>query len=120
MSNSENNHPHDTQGINTLKRDSVIRLVDDDPSVLRALTTFLQMDDWQVRCFKSGIDFLHTPGKEPGCVILVFFTFPLFSAYAEVFLISPMMKDAIICQNNFRHSFSLTWSGKTCDIRRSL
>ena len=29
MSNSENNHPHDTQGINTLKRDSVIRLVDD-------------------------------------------------------------------------------------------
>ena len=70
MSNSENNHPHDTQGINTLKRDSVIRLVDDDPSVLRALTTFLQMDDWQVRCFKSGIDFLHTPGKEPGCVIL--------------------------------------------------
>ena len=50
MSNSENNHPHDTQGINTLKRDSVIRLVDDDPSVLRALTTFLQMDDWQVRC----------------------------------------------------------------------
>ena len=27
---------------------------------------------------------------------------------------------AIICQNNFRHSFSLTWSGKTCDIRRSL
>ena len=69
MSNSENNHPHDTQGINTLKRDSVIRLVDDDPSVLRALTTFLQMDDWQVRCFKSGIDFLHTPGKEPGCVI---------------------------------------------------
>ena len=26
----------------------------------------------------------------------------------------------IICQNNFRHSFSLTWSGKTCDIRRSL
>ena len=28
--------------------------------------------------------------------------------------------NAIICQNNFRHSFSLTWSGKTCDIRRSL
>ena len=26
----------------------------------------------------------------------------------------------IICQNDFRHSFSLTWSGKTCDIRRSL
>ena len=70
MSNSENNHPHETLGINTLKRDSVIRLVDDDPSVLRALTTFLEMDDWQVRCFKSGIDFLHSPGKETGCVIL--------------------------------------------------
>ena len=26
----------------------------------------------------------------------------------------------IICQNKFRHSFSLTWSGKTCDISRSL
>ena len=30
------------------------------------------------------------------------------------------VKELIICQNNFRHSFSLTWSGKTCDIRRSL
>jgi len=30
------------------------------------------------------------------------------------------INDGIICQNNFRHSFSLTWSGKTCDIRRSL
>lgn len=31
-----------------------------------------------------------------------------------------MYSSSIICQNNFRHSFSLTWSGKTCDIRRSL
>lgn len=31
-----------------------------------------------------------------------------------------LVVNAIICQNNFRHSFSLTWSGKTCDIRRSL
>ena len=30
------------------------------------------------------------------------------------------VEQGIICQNNFRHSFSLTWSGKTCDIRRSL
>ena len=30
------------------------------------------------------------------------------------------LRASIICQNNFRHSFSLTWSGKTCDIRRSL
>ena len=30
------------------------------------------------------------------------------------------LESLIICQNNFRHSFSLTWSGKTCDIRRSL
>ena len=30
------------------------------------------------------------------------------------------LSGTIICQNNFRHSFSLTWSGKTCDIRRSL
>lgn len=36
---------------------------------------------------------------------------------ASVILIE---QNDIICQNNFRHSFSLTWSGKTCDIRRSL
>ena len=39
-------------------------------------------------------------------------------------LIEPIVHNTeailIICQNNFRHSFSLTWSGKTCDIRRSL
>ena len=34
--------------------------------------------------------------------------------------LSKLTEDSIICQNNFRHSFSLTWSGKTCDIRRSL
>ena len=40
---------------------------------------------------------------------------PTFFRPAEVDLLI-----GIICQNNFRHSFSLTWSGKTCDIRRSL
>ena len=27
--------------------------------------------------------------------------------------------DFIRCHTNFRHPFNLSWSGKTCDIRRS-
>lgn len=42
----------------------------------------------------------------------------LFAAYSDKG--HPDLDVLIICQNNFRHSFSLTWSGKTCDIRRSL
>ena len=47
------------------------------------------------------------------------------ASFNEQRLIGKFFKDidsllTIICQNNFRHSFSLTWSGKTCDIRRSL
>ena len=47
----------------------------------------------------------------------------LFIFGQEIFKLLGISVDAfriIICQNNFRHSFSLTWSGKTCDIRRSL
>ena len=28
-------------------------------------------------------------------------------------------EDSIRCHTNFRHPFNLSWSGKTCDIRRS-
>ena len=28
-------------------------------------------------------------------------------------------RDLIRCHTNFRHPFNLSWSGKTCDIRRS-
>ena len=30
-----------------------------------------------------------------------------------------MMVKGIRCHTNFRHPFNLSWSGKTCDIRRS-
>lgn len=28
-------------------------------------------------------------------------------------------RESIRCHTNFRHPFNLSWSGKTCDIRRS-
>ncbi|MDL2059865.1 response regulator [Mesosutterella sp. AGMB02718] len=48
----------------------IIRLVDDDPSVLRALRAFLTMDDWQVECYESGKDFLASSLEAPGCLVL--------------------------------------------------
>ena len=30
-----------------------------------------------------------------------------------------LIRHAIRCHTNFRHPFNLSWSGKTCDIRRS-
>ena len=31
----------------------------------------------------------------------------------------PLHDDLIRCHTTFRHPFNLSWSGKTCDIRRS-
>lgn len=47
-----------------------VRIVDDDPSVVRALTAFLEMDDWQVVAYGSGKAFLADPQTAPGCVVL--------------------------------------------------
>lgn len=33
--------------------------------------------------------------------------------------LTAIIRDAIRCHTNFRHPFNLSWSGKTCDIRRS-
>lgn len=52
------------------KRKALIRLVDDDPSVLRALTVFLEMAGWNVAVFSSGQAFLESDLTPPGCVVL--------------------------------------------------
>ncbi|WP_295477883.1 response regulator [uncultured Sutterella sp.] len=52
------------------KSRAVVRLVDDDPTVLRALSVFLEMADWRVRAFQSGADFLASDLSEPGCAVL--------------------------------------------------
>ncbi|MDD7442931.1 MAG: response regulator [Sutterellaceae bacterium] len=56
--------------LQSMQKKSVVRLVDDDPGVLRALSVFLGMADWSVRTYGSGRDFLSSPGAEPGCVVL--------------------------------------------------
>ena len=53
-----------------LREKSLVRLVDDDEAVLTALTSFLEMDDWTVRAFRSAEDYLGSPGAEPGCLVL--------------------------------------------------
>jgi FixJ family two-component response regulator len=46
-------------------------LVDDDPSVLKALTRVLREDGFSVRTFESAEAFLTRPGPDaPGCVVL--------------------------------------------------
>lgn len=52
------------------KHKALIRLVDDDNTVLRALRTFLEIDDWRVETFQSGEAFLESDFSEPGCVVL--------------------------------------------------
>lgn len=52
------------------KARALVRLVDDDPSVIRALTAFLEMDDWRVAPYGSGKAFLENPQEAPGCVVL--------------------------------------------------
>lgn len=60
-------------------------------------------------------------GSKPVITIALVDTFsPDFYLHTYVPTVDYLRTHLIICQNNFRHSFSLTWSGKTCDIRRSL
>ncbi|MBM6705005.1 hypothetical protein H6A60_11060, partial [Sutterella massiliensis] len=46
------------------KAQSVVRLVDDDESVLKALSVFLSFDDWQVRRYGSASAFLSDDNLE--------------------------------------------------------
>lgn len=53
------------------KAQSVVRLVDDDESVLRALSVFLAFDDWQLRTYSSADAFLSEDDfSRPGCAVL--------------------------------------------------
>ena len=52
------------------KRAALIRLVDDDETVLRAMRTFLELDDWRVDAHASGEAFLKSDFSIPGCVVL--------------------------------------------------
>ena len=49
---------------------TLVRLVDDDGEVLSALTSFLEMADWNVRAYRSAEAYLADPGTEPGCLVL--------------------------------------------------
>lgn len=53
------------------KKTAVVRVVDDDESVRRALTVFFTMADWQVRTYEDGAKFLEADDfSAPGCAIL--------------------------------------------------
>ncbi len=53
-----------------LREKTLVRIVDDDVTVLGALRDFLEMDDWRVATFQSAELFLSGAGREPGCLIL--------------------------------------------------
>jgi FixJ family two-component response regulator len=49
----------------------LIAVVDDDPSVCKALRRLLRSARMDVETFTSGEDFLHSlPGREPDCMVL--------------------------------------------------
>ena len=53
------------------KAQSVVRIVDDDESILKALSVFLSFDDWRVRTYAGAAAFLASDDFEtPGCIIL--------------------------------------------------
>ncbi len=50
---------------------SAVRLVDDDPSVLKALSVFLTFDGWTVRTYDDANAFLSKDDLQtPGCLVL--------------------------------------------------
>ena len=54
-----------------LKQKALIRIVDDDETVRRALSLFLSMADWRVKAYASAIELLDADDPaEPGCMIL--------------------------------------------------
>lgn len=53
------------------KHRALVRIVDDDPSVRRALSIFLTMDDWPIATYESATDFLERDDPTlPGCIVL--------------------------------------------------
>ncbi len=54
-----------------LKARAVIRIVDDDPAMRRALAFFLKVEGWQSLCYASAGDFLQSDDRaQAGCLIL--------------------------------------------------
>jgi FixJ family two-component response regulator len=49
----------------------IVYVVDDDPSVLRALGRLLRSAGFRVETFRSSEEFLHWPARDgPGCLVL--------------------------------------------------
>ncbi|HEY0872319.1 MAG TPA: response regulator [Vicinamibacterales bacterium] len=49
----------------------LVYVVDDDPSVRRALERLLRLEGYRVQTFASGAEFLRVPDRdEPACVVL--------------------------------------------------
>lgn len=54
-----------------VKKESVVRVVDDDIGTLKAIVFLLANEGWNVKTFTSGEDFLREEASlEPGCIIL--------------------------------------------------
>lgn len=54
-----------------VKKESVVRVVDDDIGTLNAIVFLLVNEGWTVKAFSSGEDFLREEASlEPGCIIL--------------------------------------------------
>lgn len=56
-----------------IRRDCVVRLVDDDCAVLRTAAFVLEQEGWRVRSYSGGREFLvNDVPSEPGCVVIDF------------------------------------------------
>lgn len=110
----------------------LVRIIDDEESIREALSFLLGNEGWKTIGYENADTFLRSDSPStPGCVILDIrmpgmsgldaqkimkdrgFVLPIIflSAHGDI--------DTIRCHTNFRHPFNLSWSGKTCDIRRS-
>ena len=62
--------PERSRPLERLREKALVRVVDDDPTVLVALRAFLEMDDWRVKTYQSAEAFLADLSPLPGCLIL--------------------------------------------------
>lgn len=53
-----------------MSEEAIVRIVDDDPSFLRAAARRLEAAGFQVRTFGSAADFLSADAGTPGCVVV--------------------------------------------------
>ncbi|HBZ58765.1 MAG TPA: DNA-binding response regulator [Sutterella sp.] len=62
--------PEKPRLLQRLREKALIRVVDDDETVLVALRAFLEMDDWKVKTYRSAEAFLGDLSPLPGCMVL--------------------------------------------------